>query len=91
MGAYTVAALDTALHALFDRDTAAASMAIAGERQINALDNELHEECLKILVLHQPVAADLRLVCPALLVATDLERAGDLAGHIAEWAGSLTQ
>ncbi len=41
---------------------------------------------LKLLALHQPVAADLRAVMAAVKINTDLERVGDLAVNIAEAA-----
>jgi phosphate transport system protein len=46
----------------------------------------VEEECLKVLALHQPVAADLRFVVAVLKVNNDLERVGDLAGNIASRA-----
>ena len=55
---------------------------IDGDGEIDRLENEVQEECLKILALHQPVAVDLRRVSAVLLITTDLERMGDLAvGH----------
>ena len=63
---------------------------IAGDSQIDADDNLLHEECLKILALHQPVARDLRRIVAAMLITTDLERMGDLAEEIAERAIHLS-
>jgi phosphate transport system protein len=75
-----------ALHAL---DPDAARAVIAADSAIDALENEVQEECLKVLALHQPVAADLRRVSTMLLISTDLERMGDLAVSIAERAVSL--
>jgi phosphate transport system protein len=60
-----------------------------GDGEIDRLENEVHDECLKILALHQPVAVDLRRVSSVLLISTDLERMGDLAVGIAERAASL--
>ncbi|NBO92139.1 MAG: phosphate transport system regulatory protein PhoU [Planctomycetia bacterium] len=59
---------------------------IAGDTQIDEEDNHIHEECLKMLALHQPVASDLRRVVAVMLITTDLERMGDLAEEIAERA-----
>ena len=44
---------------------------------------DLEEECLKILALHQPVAADLRFIVAVLKINNDLERINDLAGNLA--------
>lgn len=59
---------------------------IDGDEEIDAKEVELEEDCLKILALHQPVAADLRFIITALKVNNDLERMGDLAVNIAERA-----
>lgn len=75
-----------AAHALQRRDVALAAKVIAGDDTIDAEQNRVEEECLKILALHQPVARDLRLVAAAMMICTDLERMGDLAANIAERA-----
>ncbi len=59
------------------------------DREIDAREIEVEEECLKILALHSPVAADLRQVVTFLKVNNDLERAGDLAHNLAGRAESL--
>lgn len=51
---------------------------------IDAMENELQEECLKLLALHQPVAIDLRRIMVVFHSSTDLERIADLACDIAE-------
>jgi phosphate transport system protein len=53
---------------------------------IDHLEVEVEEECLKTLALHQPVASDLRLIVAALKINSDLERIGDLAVNIARKA-----
>jgi phosphate transport system protein len=75
-----------AAHALQRRDMALADKVIAGDDVIDAEENRVEEECLKILALHQPVARDLRLVAAAMMICIDLERMGDLAASIAERA-----
>ena len=52
------------------------------ETQINQLEVEVEEDCLKVLALHQPVATDLRFVVAVLKVTNDLERMGDQAINI---------
>ena len=68
------------------RDPIMAQSVIAGDKQIDVLEVELEEECLKILALHQPVAMDLRFIIAILKINNDLERTGDLAVNIAERA-----
>ena len=48
------------------------------------MEVDLEEECLKILALYQPVAADLRFIVSVLKINNDLERIADLAVNIAE-------
>ena len=54
------------------------------------MEVEVEEECLKILALYQPVAADLRFVVAALKINNDLERMGDLAKNIAKRVSQLS-
>ena len=73
-----------AVQAVEDREESLAETVIRRETQINATEVEVEEECLKILALYQPVAADLRYIIAVLKINQDLERIGDLAVHIAE-------
>ncbi len=82
-------ALSTAAQAYLGQDMVAARTVIEGDREIDALEVEVEEECLKILALHQPVAADLRYVVTALKVNNDLERIGDLSANIGHRTVSL--
>ena len=76
--------------ALFKQDIALAQKVIANDAEIDRLEVELEEECLKVLALYQPVAADLRFVVAALKINNDLERIGDLASNIAKTVSQLT-
>ena len=59
------------------------------ELHINELEDEIEENCLKILALHQPVAIDLRFIVVVMKVNNDLERMGDQAVNIAKRVTSL--
>ena len=74
----------TAVRAIEDRNEELARQIVDREAQINAMEVDVEENCLKILALHQPVAADLRYIIAVLKINQDLERIGDLAVHIAE-------
>ena len=91
MAARVEDAIYTAIRALQNRDTEAAREVISGDAAIDALENGIYEECLKILALHQPVAVDLRQIATTFMVTTDLERMGDLAVDIAERAEALAR
>ncbi len=71
---------------LMDRDTQTASRVIALDQEIDRREVRIEEECLKMLALHQPVAADLRRLTTMMKVNNDLERMADLACNIAERA-----
>src|ERR1700709_1333366 len=76
-------AIHRAIRALQTRDTNLAREVIEGDAQIDAEDNHVYEDCLKILARHQPVATDLRRIVSVMMITTDLERMGDLAEEIA--------
>ena len=80
-----------AIHAFETRDGALAERIIAIDKEIDEAEVELEEECLKILALYQPVAADLRFVVAALKINNDLERMGDLAKNIAKRVSQLAK
>ncbi len=84
-------AVENAIQALFERDVELARTLMEGDTPIDLEENEIEEDCLKILALHQPVAGDLRGVAAVLKINSDLERMADLAVNIAERAYSLAQ
>ncbi|ELZ12848.1 phosphate transport system regulatory protein PhoU [Natrinema thermotolerans DSM 11552] len=76
--------------ALFTGDRDLASDVIERDRTVNDCYLEIERECLDLLALHQPVAGDLRTVVAAFTIVTDLERVGDLATNLAEYALDAT-
>jgi phosphate transport system protein len=82
--------IDMALDALQNQNADQARRVFAGDAGIDRLENEVQEECLKLLALHQPVAIDLRRIGMVMLISTDLERMGDLASAIADRAMCIT-
>lgn len=80
-----------ASRALRNRDATLAAEVVAHDNDIDLMENEIQEECLKILALHQPVAGDLRRVTAVFSITTDLERIGDLAVDIAGRALALAE
>lgn len=75
-----------AVHAIEKRDEETAKTVIETEMEINQMEVNIEEECLKILALHGPVANDLRYIVAILHINGDMERIGDLAANIAERA-----
>ncbi len=82
-------ASNKAILALVDRRLDLARQVMREDDRINHREVLIEEECLKMLALHQPVAADLRFIVAVLKVNNDLERMGDLAVNIAERAAYL--
>lgn len=80
-----------AVKAIDQRDADIALKVIEGDPDIDELEVALEEECLKVFALHQPVAADLRLIVSVLKINNELERIGDLAVNIAERAEFLAR
>jgi phosphate transport system protein len=72
------------MRALVERDDAIAQEVIERDRQVNAYDVEVDEQCVSLLALHQPAAGDLRFITTAMKIVTDLERIGDQAVNIAQ-------
>jgi len=91
VGALVEEATNRAMTALTHRRTDLAAEVLAADDEIDVREVRIEEECLKILALHQPVAADLRFVIAALKVNNDLERMGDQAVNIAERAIYLAE
>ena len=84
-------AIANAIDALVKRDSALAEKTIREDKAINDIELEIDDLSLKLLALHQPMAADLRFITSAMRINIELERIGDLAVNIAERALSLNQ
>ena len=84
MGGLSEERVRESVRGLMARDGSALDAVLAGDQPINDLHIELDDRCFKLLALHQPMAADLRVIVAAVKINTDLERVGDLAINIAE-------
>jgi len=82
--------VDRSLSALMDKDIALARLVKAGDEEINQLELDIENECLKIFALTHPVAGDLRFVMAVLRINSNLERIGDKAKSIAKRVIDLT-
>jgi phosphate transport system protein len=80
-----------AVKSLVERRGSLAGEVIQRDTEIDRAEVRIEEECLKMLALHQPVAADLRRITTMMKVNNDLERIADLACNIAQRADSLCQ
>jgi phosphate transport system protein len=84
MGAKVEEMIANSMRALVERDSGLARRMIEFDHQINRLEVDIDDLCLRILAKRQPVASDLRLITTALKFVTDLERIGDLGVNICE-------
>ena len=91
MGAKVEEMLGQAMKALVERDSELAEKTLYIDRQINRLELEVDDLCLRVLARRQPVAGDLRFLTMALKVVTDLERMGDLGVNICERVMELNE
>lgn len=91
MAGLTEDQIDKALTALVTRDADLARQVIERDHQVNAMDVEIDEDCIRLLALHQPTARDLRLVTTAMKIATELERISDLAENVCERSIELNE
>src|SRR5260370_6441763 len=89
MGGLVERQMADAVESLVERDTAKARQTIARDAEVNRMDIESDERCIRLLALHQPTASDLRFITTGLKITTDLERIGDNAVNIAERAIEL--
>ena len=80
----TELAIERSVTALTTRDKELARRVMAEDKDIDVMEREIEQDCLKILLMERPVAGDFRDVSAALKMITDLERIGDQASDIAE-------
>ena len=89
MGAKVEEMIASSIKALVERDSDLAHRTIESDHQINRLEVDTDDLCLRILAKRQPVASDLRVITIVLKMVTDLERIGDLGVNICERAIEL--
>ena len=83
MGNLVGIAIGNAVLSLKNRDVEMAQKVIDMDKEIDALDRDIEDNCMSLLALQQPMARDLRLIISVLKMSIDLERMGDLSLEIA--------
>ena len=78
--------MNRATDALLNADRELAESVISGDEAVNQLFRDVDDKVFLLLARQAPVASDLRHVVTALHIATDIERMGDLAKHVAKTA-----
>jgi phosphate transport system protein len=79
-------AMQRATKALLRADRTEAELVLAGDNEIDALYRQVDQKVYDLIARQAPVASDLRALITSLHVASDLERMGDLAEHVAKTA-----
>src|SRR6266851_4568396 len=91
MGSLAESMIHSAIKALVDRKVGLVQDVYRHEEEVNALQIEVDDRCIKMIALHQPTAGDLRFITAAMKINSDLERIADQTVNISETTEFLLQ
>ncbi len=91
LGAMAEERVNLAIKAVHNKDAAIAQKIISSDHELDEMEVDIEEDCLKILALYQPVAIDLRFLIAMIKINNDLERIGDEAVNIAQRVGVIAK
>ncbi len=91
MGGLAESILEKAVQSVWERKGDLAAQVRKDDLEIDRLDVQIDERVLRALALQAPVAEDLRQVIAIKMMATDLERVGDISRNIAKSALRLAE
>lgn len=91
LGAMAEERVHMAIKAIRQKDASIAQKIITSDYELDEMEVDIEEECLKILALYQPVAIDLRFLIAMIKINNDLERIGDEAVNIAQRVGIVAK
>lgn len=91
MGGLVEDAILNGAEALLTRDTEKAEQVRKGDAAVDALEDVVNDEAVRLMALRQPVSTDLRLVVSTIKLAQSLERMGDYAKNIAKRTSVLAE
>jgi phosphate transport system protein len=84
MGGLVEAAILDSAKAMEKRDLELAETVRAGDKKIDALEEEINEMAARTIALRAPVSRDLRSVLAVLKISANLERVGDYSKNMAK-------
>ena len=84
MGGLVEDAIRNGAKSLKNRDEEQAEQVRKADKAIDALEEQINQECALLLALRQPAASDLRTVLTVMKIAGNLERVGDYAKNMAK-------
>jgi phosphate transport system protein len=80
-----------AVRSLIDRDVALSKEVRGRDKEVDRMENEIDEMCIRLLALLQPMATDLRFITMAFKIDTDLERMADMAVNIGKCTRAIAK
>src|SRR5438128_247826 len=89
MGGRAESVVLKSVEALRQRNETLAREVFADDRNLDRMEIDIDDRCVRLLALRQPLARDLRFITSALKITNDLERVGDHAVNIAGSAVKL--
>jgi phosphate transport system protein len=89
MSSLTDRIFQTAIEALFNRDTELCNHVVAEDENVDVLEKQVDQEGVNLLIRFHPVASDMREVISAMKVSGNLERVADQSVTIARRAKHL--
>ncbi len=91
LGALVEDRVRLAIKSIDKRDADIAEQIIRMDYEIDEMEVDIEEECLKVLALHQPVAVDLRFLVSVIKINNDLERIADETVNIAHRVKTISK
>lgn len=91
LGAIVEDRVRLAIKSIDGRDAAIAEQIVNMDYEIDEMEVDIEEECLKVLALHQPVAVDLRFLVSVIKINNDLERIADETVNIAHRVKTISK
>lgn len=84
MGAVAQEMIHLAIKGLVEQDESMSKTVFRMEDEVNALHIEIDDIAMRLIALHQPMAADLRLLATVVKINSEIERIADLAVNMCE-------
>ena len=89
MGGLVESMIHLSVKSLVERNDETGKEVYTQEEEVNKLQIEIDDRCLKLIALNQPAGIDLRFITSAMKINSELERMGDQAINIADASKEL--
>jgi len=91
MGATIEQSIDDMIKAFLTQDVELARNIIERDDEIDDLELQVEQDCIRLIARQQPMATDLRDTAAILKIITDLERIGDHCSDISQYIINLSE